>query len=237
MELTVLGNAGRYLARYGGGSSYLVETEGRSILLDAGAGAAAALDGMGVEELDAVVLSHFHWDHVSDLVPVVRALRPGAPLVVPPGGRARLDALAKGFAFEDAFQSAGPLVEAEGELRVGAATLRFAPTQHSAASFATRVGGLVYASDTAPCAPLRDLARDADLLLMHTLLPVVEAGAEHARIHSTAAAAGALAAEAGVRRLLLSHRYHESPDAAMREAAGLAFPTVELAHTGATYEL
>lgn len=237
MELTVLGNAGRYLARHSGGSGYLVEAEGMTLLFDAGAGVAGALESLGVEELDAVVLSHFHWDHCSDIVPVRRAMREGAPLIVPPGERKRLDALADGFVFDGSFETGGPIVEARGEVRVGPLTLRFAPTQHSAVAFATRVGGLVYASDSAPCAPLRELARGCDLLLMHALLPLVEPESEHARIHATAESAGALAAEAGARRLLLSHRYHESPDMAMREAAGVRFPGVELAQTRATYEL
>lgn len=237
MELTVLGNAGRYLARHAGGSGYLVEAEGMTVLLDAGAGVAGALESLGVEELDAVVLSHFHWDHVSDIVPVRRAMREGAPLVVPQGERRRLDALAEGFAFEGSFETGGPIVEARGEVRAGPLTMRFAPTKHSAPAFATRIGGLVYASDSADCGPLRELARGAEMLVMHTLLPVVDPESEHARIHATAASAGALAAEVGARRLLLSHRYHESPDVAMREAGGSRFPGVELAVTRATYEV
>lgn len=241
VELTVLGNASRYLAPLSGGSSYLVEAGDARILLDAGSGAAAALARTGVEALDAVVLSHFHWDHVSDLVPVRRAMKAGAPLVIPPGESARLDALAKAFVFDGAFDLDGPLVEARDALRVGPLALSFAPTQHSAPAFATRVEhagrALVYASDTAPCEPLRALARGADLLLMHTLLPTVEADSGHARVHSTAESAGALAAQSGARRLLLSHRYHESPDAAMREAASTRFDGVELAREGATLEL
>lgn len=241
MKLTVLGNASRYLAPLSGGSSYLVEAGETRVLLDAGAGAAAALAASGVDELDAVALSHFHWDHVSDLVPIRRAMRPGAPLVIPPGESARLDALATAFVFDGPFDLAGPLVEARDALRVGNLELRFAPTRHSAPSFATRVEhagrALVYASDTAPCDPLRALARSADMLLMHTLLPTVERDSEHARIHSTAESAGRLAAEAGARRLLLSHRYHESPDAAMREAASTRFDGVELAREGATLDL
>ena len=233
----MLGNAGRYLAPMSGGSGYLVEEDDTRILLDCGAGVAAALEALDVTELDALVLSHFHWDHVSDIVPAVRALKKGAPLVVPPGERARLDAFARAFVFEGAFDAPGPVVEAKAPLRVGPLHLSFAATQHSAPSVATVVDGLVYASDSAPCDPLREVARGAELLLMHALLPTVEPESEHARVHATAETAGALAAEAGARRLLLSHRFHESPDPAMREAATSKGASVELARERATYSV
>lgn len=233
MKLTVLGNAGRYLAPLSSGSAYLVEAGDARVLLDAGPGARDGLARLGVERLDAVVLSHFHFDHVLDLVTLTGAMDARTTLVIPEGERKRLDALAAAYAFDGAFALAGPIVEATGSIEVAGARLRFAPTQHSAPSFATRVeaGGraLVYASDGAPCAPLKGLARDADLLLMHTLIPTVEPASAHARIHATAQTAGLLARDAGARRLLLSHRHWESPDAAMREAAGKSFASVELA--------
>lgn len=232
MRLSVLGNAGRYLAPLSGGSSYLVEEGDARILLDAGGGARDALARMDVDRLDAIVVSHFHFDHVLDLVTLRDLMDEETLLVVPAGERARLDALATAYAFEGPFSIPGRIVEAKGPIEAGGLTLRFAPTQHSAPSFATRLGGLVYASDGAPCERLRELAAGAELLLMHALLPTVEPTSAHARIHSTAETAGRLAAEARADRLLLSHRYHESPDAAMREAASRGFGRVELAREG-----
>lgn len=241
MELTVLGNTGRYLAPLGGGSAYLLERGETRVLLDAGGGARDALAQIGVERLDAVVLSHFHFDHVLDLATLSGAMDARTTLVIPPGERKRLDALAVAYAFEGSFEHDGPLVEATGAVDVGGVRLSFARTQHSAPAFATRAEAdgraLVYASDTAPCAALRELARGADLLLMHTLIPAVDPGSLHARIHATGQTAGALAEEAGARRLLLSHRHWESHDAAMREAAGANFPGVELARDAETLSL
>jgi len=256
VKLTVLGNAGRYLAPLTGGTSYLVEHGETRVLLDAGQGARVALAAQGVERLDAVVLSHFHFDHVLDFVTLLPLLDERSVVVIPPGERARLGALAKAYAFQGDFDMPCDPVEAReplgvvpqngaekawpaghAGLAVGALRLAFAPTQHSAPSFATRIGGLVYASDTASCHGLRALARDAELLLMHTLLPTVEATSHHARAHSTAETAGALAAEVGAKRLLLSHRYHESPDAAMREAASAHHEGVELAREGEAVEI
>lgn len=240
IKLTVLGNTGRYLAPLSGGSSYLIEThEGARILLDAGGGAREVLAQIDIDRLDAVVISHFHFDHVLDLVTLRSAMDAGTTLVIPPGERPRLDALAKAYAFDGPFDLDGPIVEADprAPVRVRDVDLLFSPTQHSAPSFATRIGDLVYASDTAPCDGLRKLARGAGLLLMHTLIPTVEPEAAHARVHATAQTAGALAVEVGARRLLLSHRYHGSTDPEMREAAAAAFAGVELARDRMVLEL
>ena len=243
VRLTVLGNASRYLAPLGAGSSYLLEHEGTRILLDAGQGARAALAGSGVDELHAVWISHMHFDHVLDLPTLGGALDDDARILLPRGERRRLDALADAYVWGGAFEmgEGADEVEEGAELRLGPFRATFARTQHSAPAMAVRIEAdgrvLVYASDTAPCDGLRRLARGADLLLMHTLLPTVEPVADHARIHATAETAGALATEVGARRLLLSHRYHESPDSAMREAAMRAFEAVELAESGRTYDL
>lgn len=239
MRLTVLGNPDRYLAPLADGTSYLLEHGDARVLLDAGPGARAALAQRGIERLDAVWISHFHFDHVLDLVTLRGPIDDRTRILVPRGERARLDALARAYAFEGAFDLGADVEEAaDAPVRVGGIDLRFAPTQHSVPSMAMRADAdghsLVYASDTAPCASLAALARGADLLLMHTLLPTVEPESHHARVHSTAQTAARLAAEAGARRLILSHRYHESPDAAMLEAARGVVP-VTLAARGQTF--
>jgi ribonuclease BN (tRNA processing enzyme) len=232
MRVTVLGNAASYLAPGSGGSGYLLESRGKRVLLDCGGGVADALRGRA--PLDALVISHFHHDHVLDLMRWRDAFPGGMPIVVPPGEARRFDALAMAFAFEGPFELPGPVIEATGRCQVAGVELRFARTRHSAPSVATRAGGFVYASDTAPCDELRDLARGADTLLAHTLLPRVDPASGHAARHMTAETAGELARAAGVRRLVLSHRFHESRDEDMLRAA--AFPGAVLARTGESFE-
>lgn len=243
MKLRVLGNAGRYLAPLSGGSGYLVESEGVRVLLDCGGGARDALARLDLVRLDAVVLSHFHHDHVLDFVTLGALLDARTTVFLPPGEETRLQALAQAYVFDGRFSFDGPLVEARpGAVHeVGPLRLSFAPTRHSAPAFATRIeardgASLVYASDSAPCDPLAALSQDADLLLMHTLLPTVEPGSDHERIHATAQTAARLAHEASARRLLLSHRYHLVAEEDFFPAAE-EHPSVELAREGATYEL
>jgi ribonuclease BN (tRNA processing enzyme) len=62
---------------------------------------------------------------------------------------------------------------------------------------------LVYSGDTDDSEPLADLARQADLLICEASFP------ESRKVpgHLTPALAGAIAARAGVRRLMLTHFY------------------------------
>lgn len=243
MNLTVLGNTGRYLAPLSGGSGYLVESDGGArVLLDCGGGVREALARREVARLDAVVLSHFHHDHVLDFPTVRDLLDAGTRVFVHPGEERRLLALADAYAFEGPFELPGPLVAAWPDQRhtVGDLTLSFAPMRHSAPCAATRLdgpsGSLVYASDTAPNASLDKLARNADLLLLHALIPDVEPESHHAGIHHTAKSAAETANRVGAARLLLSHRWHGSHDEDML-AAAKGHPDVVLARDSAIYTI
>ena len=98
---------------------------------------------------------------------------------------------------------------------------------------------VVYATDTSPCAALREAARGADLLCMDATY-ADDADLPKARLygHSTCRQAGELAAEAGVRRLWLTHYSAAVTDPAAGLAqARLAFPAAEAGYDGMTLEL
>ena len=130
-------------------SSYLVEAVGTRILLDCGSGAFAALWALDPRPLDAVVLSHMHHDHVADLIPFGYARRyaglagwPAPRLLAPPGGLARLEALAlAGGGQRDHLD--GPFVLSEYEPGtpsvIGDVRLTFAPQRHPGVSHAIRL--------------------------------------------------------------------------------------------------
>jgi len=74
MKLTILGS-GTYqpeLERHG--SAYLIETKNSKICFDFGRGAIEQLlkIGVHVNQLDSIFISHWHGDHISDLIPLLQ---------------------------------------------------------------------------------------------------------------------------------------------------------------------
>jgi ribonuclease BN (tRNA processing enzyme) len=68
VELIVLGAYGTWPSAGGATSGLLVRHEGSSVVLDLGSGTVAKLqEHVGLFEPHAVLISHSHPDHVSDL--------------------------------------------------------------------------------------------------------------------------------------------------------------------------
>lgn len=193
-------------------------------MLDLGTGAFANLRRhVDYDRLGAVVISHMHADHFIDLIPLRYALVYGTlrrasklPVYLPPGGIAMLRTLVSAFPHEpgEFLDDAFALSEYDPArpLAIAGATLRFAHTAHYIPAFAIRWerGGasVTYSADTAPDERVVALARESDVFLCEATLRQgdTEVGV---RGHSSAAEAAAMARDAGVRRLVLTH-YHES---------------------------
>ncbi|MGH2381330.1 MAG: MBL fold metallo-hydrolase [Candidatus Limnocylindria bacterium] len=255
MRLTVLG---RSPARPNPGEAcagYLVEGGDARILLDIGPGIVAQLlQRHHPDDLDAVIVSHMHADHMLDLVTLRyvypwRRLSPSERLrvVLPPGSADQLLDLAKGVGgarhFEDAFQ----LSEHDGTtaFRFGSLTLTPRETQHYIPCWGFRVDGderrLAYTADTAPCDGLTDLADGADLLLSEATLRSLDEDAQppEPRGHLMPAEAGSAARDGGARRLVLTHLPVDGDDAtwAVTTAADAFGSDVEIAVPSTTYEI
>jgi len=232
--VTVLGSSSAVPRPGRACSGYLIEAGDTALVADLGSGALANLHRLrAAEDVSAVVISHMHADHFIDLIPMRYALKYGprsnarkVPLWLPPGGERMLRTLVSAFARESPYDFLGEVFsvgeyDPAGELRVGAATLRFAATEHYITTFALRctAGGqnLTYSADTAPAAAVEDLARDTGLFICEaTLLP---GESEATRGHLSAEEAGALAQRARVRRLALTHYPAETSSAELLSAA------------------
>jgi len=253
VRLTVLGKWSPYPPPGGACPGYLVQVEGTRILLDCGSGVVAALHRWcRAHELRAAVVTHLHPDHFSDIYALQSALRfdrypdppaPPLPLYAPRGaGEILAAALPTESARQDFRERFAFHPLEDGQAEVSGVRLRFVRTTHPMPCHAVEVsaGGrrLVYTADTGPSTAVEELAAGAHVLLAECAL--VEEAEDLAMTwgHLTGSMAGAMAARAGVGRLLLTHFFtphhavQESVAAAAKEF-GVVFPVDE----GSTYEV
>jgi ribonuclease BN (tRNA processing enzyme) len=226
VRLTVVGSSPAWPNPGGAQSGYLVEADGRRLLLDCGPGVLARLrDGHGGwPAIDAIVITHWHLDHWGDLVPWVWGTLNGpgrherhAELWLPPEGRDRVRDFGARLGWDDMFDQTFELRDYRADEPFQAAGFIVLARQlphYTLLTFGLRVTNgnhaMVYSGDCGPDAALVELARDADLL-------VCEATLEHARLDGTPR--GHLSAEeaieafqaSGARRLLITHRPGELP--------------------------
>lgn len=261
MRLTVLGGAAAGGNPGQGTSGYLVQSRGASIVLDIGFGTLAELRRhANIRDLDAVVVSHLHLDHLLDLLALRYALAYNprrtdrrVPVWLPPGGFAFLDRLAGALAddgdggrfFADAFDVSE--YDPNQPLHVGPFNLTFQPTVHYVPCWAmrvddgSRVGALAYTADTGPSADLLPLIAGAEVLVTEGAasdpLPPDHPESFASRGHLTPSEAGQLARDAEVDTLVLSHLWDEHGLERSRRLATAAFRgRIVVARPGTTVE-
>jgi len=214
-------------------------------LLDLGNGALGPLQSyLDLRELDAVLLSHLHPDHCIDMCSLYVALwyAPGGP---PPdrlavyGPVGTMDRLERAYG-EHEVGSLGLVYDVrhfhDGHpVQVGPFTVTPMRVWHPVEAYGLRVEAdgqtLAYSGDTDTCDNLVELARDVDLFLCEASF--VE-GRDAARgVHLTGLRAGQAAAQAGARRLLLTHvPPWTDPDVVLAEAESAYSGKTEVATAG-----
>jgi len=208
----------------------IVQGDNGCVLIDSGANPIVSLERAGVDphRLEALVVTHFHPDHISGVPMLLLNLwliGRQQPLSVH-GLRSTLDkveammTLYEWTEWPQFYPVTFEKVSAFGEslvLETQDVRILAASTHHLVPSIALRIisrttgRSIAYSSDTSPCDALVRLARGADLLLH-------EASGATAG-HSSAAMAGAIARLAGVGRLgLIHYDVKASPDELIDEA-------------------
>jgi ribonuclease BN (tRNA processing enzyme) len=225
VRLTVVGCAGSFPSPESASSCYLVEAdddEGRTwrIVLDLGSGAVGPLQRYArLAALDAVLLSHLHPDHVADVCGLYVALHyapegpPSARLPVY-GPRGTADRIRRAYGGDPSgLDETFEVREMTDREPVELGPLRVTPyrVEHPVEAYGLRVehhagpraAVLAYTGDTDSCDALLPLAKGVDLLLAEASF---QEGRELVRgVHLTGLRAGQLAADAGCRRLVLTH--------------------------------
>lgn len=177
MRLTILGCDGPYPAKNGATAGYLVAARGGNILLDAGSGVFARLSRhIQPETLSAVVLSHLHHDHISDMGVLNYYLeqlhRQGTftkkiPCYLPAekeAGVLNAEQMAKLYPYFEWI----PMKEGE-KYRIGGTEARFFALRHGVVDYGVRLEEdgkrFAYSGDTNVCPGLERLLEDCDFWL------------------------------------------------------------------------
>lgn len=236
MLLTILGNNGPYPEAGGACSGYLVTDDEKrhSVLIDCGTGVLANLRGiMPPRDLDAVILTHLHYDHMSDMLPMIYALQFAPrerPLPVylpetPQNVRALLEVPAYELRAMEAFE-------------LGGMKISFAPMRHPVETRGVRIecGGraFVFTGDTNETDGLDAFAKGCDLLLADAGLSSDDwrEGAPHLSAERCARHAAFLGA-----RLIITHFNPKYETGALLAEARNVHPDTDAAAIGATYRV
>lgn len=246
-SVTVVGCQGPYPGPSGATSGFLVEAAGFRLLLDCGSGVLAALQAFcRPEELDAVLLTHLHEDHMADVGVLGYALQTEAaqgrftgalPLYAthrPEDAYARLGW--KGFLDVRPLDPDDP-PEA---LEIGPLRATFARTVHAWPCLAVRLEhagrAFAYSADTGWTDAVPRLAAGADVFLCEASFLEPEVPGQGPG-HLTGRQAGEMARAAGARRLYLTHVYPRFEPARLVAQAREVFPAAEACWSGLRIEI
>ncbi|WP_445164138.1 cyclic nucleotide-degrading phosphodiesterase [Mycobacterium sp. Dal123C01] len=220
VRITVLGCSGSVVGPDSPASGYLLRApDTPPLALDFGGGVLGALQRYADPASVHVLLSHLHADHCLDMpgLFVWRRYHPSARplgkamLYGPSDTWSRLGAASSpyGGEIDDCSDIFDVRHWIDGEkVDIGALSVTPRVVAHPTESYGLRItdpsgASFVYSGDTGVCDQLIDLARDADVFLC-------EASWTHApdrppALHLSGTEAGRVAAQAGVRELLLTH--------------------------------
>ena len=263
MKLTVLGRYGPFPAPGGACSCYLIEGSSPDdskkvrLVVDLGSGSLSRLLTIcPLEQIDGILLSHLHSDHMADMLVLRYALQQlhargrNVPMPLTVVAPAQPEAEFRMLASSGTFN----MVAAEDGMRLkfGPLTVTMHKVLHPVATFAMDIEEeqperppmygeeiikkrLFYTADTGMHDGLYPLCEKAALLLAGTCFLSSDKTTEFAP-HLTAAEAGELAKKAGVGRLLCTHIWGGGyTDEQILKEARKEFPAAEVVEEMGTY--
>lgn len=244
MKVIPVGIWGGYPKANGATSSFLIEHDGFHCLVDCGSGVLASVQNyVPLEKLDAVVISHYHADHVADIGSLQYSklinyyLGKPSPVLPIYGHDRDAENFAK-LSYKE--QTVGIAIQQTDIVQIGPFEVTFCETVHPvyclAMKFTVDGRSITLTADTEWTDKLVEFARGTDLLISEANLYEEHLG--KAPGHMAGSEAGKLAKLAGAKKLVLTHLplhgdLTEILDAAKNVFAGAS----ELAVVGKAYEV
>lgn len=215
MKLTIVGHWGGYPAINGATSCYLLEKDNFSLVIDMGSSALSKLQSyIDVTNIDAVILSHYHTDHIADIgvlqhARLVQTYLQGHQEILPIYGHTE-DITAFNTLSHD--YTSGVIYHPQNELTIGPFTINFFRTKHSVPCFGMRITDgvhtFVYTADTAYDDGWMTFTEGANMLLADCNFYAHQEENALAAGHMTSIQGAYIAQQAAVDELILSHLPH-----------------------------
>lgn len=181
MEVTFLGTGSAMPTPQRHQTGLLVQADDRTLLIDCGAGVLHRLAGTdpGYEGIDAILLTHHHLDHLSDLLALLKARwlagTQSIPLAGPPGTTELVTDLLEVHEYLADKVNVDAYDVTTGDITHGEFTIAATETRHSMPCFAYRIqgpnGDLVYSGDTEAFSELASFADGAATLIHDCSFP------------------------------------------------------------------
>ncbi|MFL0266639.1 MBL fold metallo-hydrolase [Candidatus Clostridium radicumherbarum] len=244
MKLTVLGNYGPFPGKDGACLGYLLQDEDTNILIDCGNGVLSRLQKYcRIEDLDAIILSHLHRDHSSDMHVLKYAVQ----------NKLKFKTMDKAI---EVYTPKTPdneyndiniqgifnthIIEENMTHKIKSIKIEFYKTIHPVECYGMRIEKegkiFAYSADSVYCDNIISLAKKADLFLCDAY--ATENIKSKGQVpHLSVKEACNIAVEAKAKKLLLTHFWFEEPkESYINDSKGL-FNNIALAEEYTEYEI
>lgn len=240
MKLRIIGFWGGYPGEDGASSMYVLEKDGFLLVLDVGSGGLAKFQKYyDVTDIDAVLISHYHADHIADVgvlqhACLVRSYMTKMDEELPIYGHKEDED--NFYKLNHDFTKA-VRYDPNNVLKIGPFFIRFLKTKHSVPCYGMRITDgkhtMIYTADTAYQDEWIKFSLDADLLLTECNFYAGQEDLAQEAGHMTSKQVAKIAKEANVKEVILTHLPHYgNRNDLIKEASEVYDGKITLAYEG-----